>query len=421
MLQTPNAATSLQSQAPRSAKAEWRRYWLLTLVACVGGAVPTAHYYTLGLFFAPLKQAFGWSRSELSLTLLVGSIVCIILAPFVGIAVDRWGSRRVGIPGVIVYCSGLFLNSLAGPSIWSYWGSCFIVALGQSCLVQSVWVTAVASRFVIARGFATAVTLCGASLGAFVVPIIAEFAISHYGWRAGYVALGAILPAVALPLLFFCFPDKPAEPAVASRAVEATSTSGLHWKEGLRSPYFWFLGGIGFFVTLSTQALMVHFVPIVTAKGLDRTTAAAIVGTVGIASMAGRLFEGILLDRFRPQPIASVSLLMLFVTCLFVHFYDGSAVMASFIAVSLGLALGAETNIVAYLATRYLGMRNYGVLFGILAALINLGAGVGPLAAGAIYDTFGNYDIIIIAAVCISLFFSITVSQFGKYPDFSEA
>ena len=409
----PDAPEAMQ----RSGAAEWKASWPLVFAACIGGAVPTIHYYSLGLFFAPLQAEFGWSRAEISIGVLISATVCVLIQPLIGLLIDRFGSRRVALPGVFIYCGAVTAFATANAWIVSYWALYAVMAFGQACLTQPVWIAAVAKRFTVARGTAISITLCGASIGSLFVPIIAQHAIDAWGWRAAYATLAVVFAAVAFPILFLLFrePVGPAETAQTPRA----PAPGLTWREGLRSPYFWCLAGVGLFITLSTQSLLVHFVPIVTAKGLDRSAAAAVIGIVGLTSILGRLCDGFFLDRFRGNVVGAISLLIPLIACILIYSFDGSATMAAAIAMALGFALGAETSVVAYLATRYLGMRNYGILFGLLAGLINLGAGWGPVIAGAVYDAFGSYDRMLMAAGGLSVVFSLLVLRMGPYPVFA--
>lgn len=422
MAHPPASAIDPQTVASGSAAAEWKTNWTLVLAACIGGAIPTLHYYSLGLFFEPLQAEFGWSRAQISVGVLISATVCVLIQPLVGLLIDRWGSRHVALPGLFIYCGAVAALGTVNAAIISYWALFAVMAFGQACLTQPVWIAAVAKRFTAGRGTAISITLCGASIGSLFVPIIAQHMIDSWGWRAAYPTLALVFGAVSLPILLIFFHERgaPVRSAQPRPATPAPVVPGLTWREGLRSPHFWCLAGVGLFITLSTQSLLVHFVPIVTAKGLDRGAAAAVIGIVGFTSIAGRLCDGFFLDRYRGNIVGAASLLMPLVACVLIYGFDGSKAMAAAIALALGFALGAETSVVAYLATRYLGMRNYGILFGLLAGLINLGAGWGPVVAGAVYDAFGSYDRMLMAAGGLSVLFSLLVLRMGRYPEFTK-
>ena len=74
---------------------EWREHWLIPVVSLIALMVTFSHIYTIGLFFAPLEKAFGWSRAIVASGLTIVSIISVMLAPAIGILIDRYGSRRL--------------------------------------------------------------------------------------------------------------------------------------------------------------------------------------------------------------------------------------------------------------------------------------------------------------------------------------
>ena len=98
--------------------------------------------------------------------------ISVILAPLVGLAIDRFGSRRVGLPGLIVYLVGVALLSTATPSIWHWWSLWALIAVGTVLIKPTVWVAAIASRFDANSGIALAIALCGTSIGAAILPFL---------------------------------------------------------------------------------------------------------------------------------------------------------------------------------------------------------------------------------------------------------
>lgn len=421
------AASSLsihESTATGGKLREWRANGILVFVSCIGASIAAQAFYTIGIFIGPLEADMGWSRAQITFGLMIASSLGVLFAPFVGLLIDRWGARRIAIPGVIIYCTAFGALSSITSSIWSYWACFLLMAIGQTMVAQMVWVTAVARQFVASRGIAVAVTLCGASLGAMIFPPLAEALISLYGWRFAYVGMAVAIGGPTIVLLLIFFKD---HRTVISRPIDEKPVEqpdqrslGLTWREALKTWRFWCIASAALFLTMSVAALVVHFVPIVTKSGLDRSLAAYLAGLSGIAAVAGRLMEGLLLDRFRGNVVGGLSMLLPAVPCIFLASYDGSFIAAATVSILIGLAMGAETNVIAYLTSRYFGMRNYGVIFGIIVGLNNLAAGAGPALAGLIYDIYKTYDMVLYAGGTVAIFHSILFFKLGDYPQFRK-
>lgn len=405
-------------QVSNAGAAEWRAGWSLPLVSAIGYAAGIAYLYSLGVFIEPLEQEFGWSRVAVTSGLTIVSALFVFLAPFTGMFIDRWGARRVALPGMIFYCVALAGLSLASSSIWSWWGLWVFVGLGALCVQAAVWTAAVVSRFDRSRGLAMAITLCGAGIGSAITPIMGQYYIAELGWRGAYVAIGVTFALLSLPLIFFFFHDS-ADKAAASGATASRDRSnlpGLEVREALLSSRFIRIALISLAVVTAMTSLLVHAVPMFVAGGLDKATAAAAAGFIGIGSIVGRLTGGVLLDRISGALVGAVAFsLPILVSFLLIHF-DGQATTAFAIAFLLGLSLGGEVDVLAYLTSRYFGLRNFGTLFAIIVALQTLALGLGPLIAGFVYDRYATYEPLLFGLMPVFAVAAIMVATLGPYP-----
>ena len=128
-------------------------------------------------------------------------------------------------------------------------------------------------------------------------------------------------------------------------------------------------------MTIPTIGLQVHYVPLVTQKGVDLASAAYMAGAIGIGSIVGRITCGYLMDRWHGQIVGAVFFLLPVGSCLMLVNYTGGMVSGTAIAFVQGLALGAEIDIITYLASRYFGLRNYGTLVGTIMGGVGLANG----------------------------------------------
>jgi predicted MFS family arabinose efflux permease len=81
---------------------------------------------------------------------------------------------------------------------------------------------------------------------------------------------------------------------------------------------------------------------------------------------------------------------------------DGSFLFSAATAIVIGLGMGAEVDVLAYMTSKYFGLRRYGVLFGILIGLYGVGVGLGSVVAGQVYDVTGSYNMLLVITALLS-------------------
>lgn len=406
--------------ADAQARREWREGWPLPLTSAIGYGAGVAQIYSFGLFIAPLQREFGWSRTATSSGLTVLSAI-LLLAPLAGTLIDRWGPRTIAIPGMLFYCTALAALSLAGHALWTWWLLWVLVGLGTLAIQPTTWASAVVSRFDRTRGLALSVTLCGSGLGAAILPLVTNRLLLSFGWRGAYGALGGVLALVSVPLLVLFFRDakdlqsKRAQPGAAPHLPVA---NGMTFAEALRSSRFWRLAIVSFLAVGAIVALLVHFVPILTWKGLARTKAAEIAGVIGIGSIAGRLITGVLLDRINGSIVGAVGFSLPILVLLTLILSAANIPITAAAALLFGLTLGCEIDVLGYLTSRHFGMRNFGAVFGMLVGLQSLAVGAGPAIAAFVFDRTGSYQLVLIGLVPVFAASAILISTLGAYPAF---
>ncbi|HBO93706.1 MAG TPA: MFS transporter, partial [Gammaproteobacteria bacterium] len=147
----------------------------------------------------------------------------------------------------------------------------------------------------------------------------------------------------------------------------------------------------GGFFAFTAIGIVVHFVPILKDSGADPLSAAGVASLIGIFSIVGRLGTGFLLDRLPSHLVGAFAFIIPIFACLLL-IYDGSNPVSQAVAAAIfGLTLGSEVDVIAYLAAKYFGLKNFGALYGALVMALSLGTAFGPLGAGFIYDQYGSY------------------------------
>jgi MFS family permease len=403
-----------------AAKAEWAAHWKLPFVAMLGFALGTIGPVLVGPFMAPLEQAFGWSRAEISSGIMIYSLASIFCQWFVGRMIDRWGPRRIGLAGILL--SGGMFSAFATAD-----GSTFgwiMLWLGYSLATQfalaPVWSAAVASEFDASRGLALAVTLSGSSVVNIVGPITATLLISAYGWRSAYLVIGAVPTVVGLLLAWAFFYSKRDRLARSGVAPEHHRESGLLASEGFRSPVFYKLTLATFTGFCVATAIGIHMIPILTSSGLSREQAAIVMGAYGVFSIVGKLICGMLVNRMPGQVITAGLTVLPIGTCLMLMAPSDSVLLRIVAVIPIALTSGGQVKMLAYMTSRHFGLRAFGSIYGVASLAISLSAGVGPLLAGFLYDLSKSYHTLLLFSIPVCLVSGAVMLWIGGYPKLVE-
>ena len=401
-----------------SAMTEWRNYWYLPVTAALGYATAVMYVYSMGPFIEPIQKEFGWSRAQISSGITIAAFFSAIFCIPIGMLVDRIGPRRVGLFGVVMMCGSVaLLGTATGDKtnwviLWS------ILAFSTLWVQATVWTSAVNSRFVRSRGVALAITLSGASFSAAIFPIIATWLIAEFNWRTAYMALSGVWLVIVFPLMLLGFRGANDKQALqrTSAAETAKDLVGLSIAEGIRSSALYKLIMVGGFFSFTAIGVVVHFVPILKDSGTEALAAAGVASLVGIFSIVGRVGTGFLLDKFPGHLVGGISCLMPILASALLLIEGTNPVYQSLAACLFGLTLGSEVDVIAYLAARYFGLKNFGALYGAMVMSLSLGVAFGPLGAGAMFDHYGSYESFLILVAVLMGISSLALFSLFKTP-----
>ena len=251
------------------------------------------------------------------------------------------------------------------------------------------------------------------------MPSVTSALVNVFDWRLAFATLGFGGALIALPTMFFLLRDNAAVRPIVGDAPK--QPMGVTIREGLRSSRFYRMAVASLLVSFGVIGLSVHFVPVLISYNVASQTAAGVAGAIGVSSIIGRVATGYVLDRVHGTLVGAIGFGLPVVACTLLLNFDGSTFVALACALILGLSLGAEVDVVAYLAGRYFGLRNYGMLFGSLVGLISLGIGTGAAFAGAMFDYFGSYDLLLWVLMPVFLVSAGLIGSLGRYPVFESA
>jgi len=383
-----------------SSAGEWRQNWLVVLASMIGISIANLHVFSLGVMMGPLQDAFGWSRAQISGGMLVATVSAASFVPFIGKVIDEHGPRRVALIGIPAYGVAMAAFGAIGNSIWLYWALWCVVGFTWAMVSPIVWTAAVAPRFDRNRAMALAIALSGLGIGAALTPVAIGSAQEAFGWRAAYAITALAWVAVVFPLIFLFFERDRAAPSPLATASAKPKLSVIH---ELRSPILLRLVVAGWSMTFVVLGVNAHLVSILVEQPMGREEAVWIAGLIGLGSIVGRIGTGLLLDHFRDVKIAAGVFLLPLAGCALLIIANGSYPAALAAALLIGLALGGEFDVLAYLASRYFAPAELGSRFGWIMMACGIAGGLGPLAAGLARDIAGSYSFYLLGMLPISL------------------
>lgn len=357
--------------------------------------------YSWSVFGAALIDEFGTRGADEFTALFPFAAAMAMFSVgmvFAGRAVDRYGPRKVGLVGVLIFGVGYLLCSLFDRSPWPiptltvlYGG---LVGVGTGFGYNPTITTAV-RWFPVRKGLASGVVVMGVGLSPVITAPLAGYLIDLYGVPTTFLFLGLLFLAVLIPLsLLLRFPPEdwqpPAEVAAASQQAWRPLTEAGP-RDVLRSPAFWTAW------TLYVLGTAVGFMVIGNAFKIAREIglATAAVATVAVMVLAlfnsgGRPLFGRIGDRWSPR----TALLLMYAIMLgaMALLSVSSGLIQLFLGIALtGVVFGGFLAVMPALSTLYFGTEHAGANYGLLFTAFGVGNVVALFAGGWIREATGSF------------------------------
>lgn len=421
--QTSSARELVVQRATVRPHASFFYGWWVVLACAVGlfwG--PPVTVFCFPVFLKPLMRDFHAGRAAVSLGFTLHLVAIAVGAPLVGWLIDRYGTRKVILLATAIFGSILLLNKLFSANLWQFY--LFFIALGlvgngvgplPYGNVVSLWF----DRY---RGLALGLMMVGIGSGAMIMPSLAQQLIARFGWHTAYAVLGGAVLLIAIPVVAVILRERPQDMGllpdgapprnvVAGSEAAAPGLSALDaWSTGT----FWLMVCAFFLVSASVQGSVIHLAAMLSDRGISAQTAALGSSLAGAAVLLGRVGTGYLLDRFFAPRVAALFFAgaALGIGLLWI----GSTVAILFVgALFVGLGLGAEVDLIAYLVSRHFGLRAFGRVYSSAFAAFALAGALGPLIMGAGFDLTGSYRGPLASFFAATLVAAALMTRLGPY------
>ena len=350
-------------------------------------------YDTAGVFFTPLLKYFKWSRGQTSTLQGALAISAGLSAPLIGWLLDRVEARVVMVAGAAI--AGLAFLIASQANSFPVMLVAYLVlgiGIGASTLLPASMV--IANWFGARRGLAMGLTFAGTSLGGTVMTIVGNQAISFGGWRAGYITLGLPMIFLVIPLVLLVIRTRPeqAEGQKLSVAEQAAALPGLELGEAIRTRSFWMITAAQFMFACMAAGAGLHLITYLIGLGYTAAFAASMMSLVYLFTSVGKLAMGMFADRVSARIALTANFLAASVGMVLIFGAQRTVFLIPFVII-FGLTLGAPLVLVPLLTVESLGLKRFGSIGGIAGVFNTIGAAIGPIGAGRIFDVNGTYTL----------------------------
>jgi len=410
-----------------SAMREFKYGWPVVLSSALGIALGMSPlpFYTIGVFAGSFAAEFGWSIAQIMSALAIFTLVAMVAAPIIGYITDRVGVRKVVLASIVMFSFSMMAFSLNNGSMTRYliiWG---IMAFAGAGTLPITFTRAISRWFNEKRGLALGIALVGTGISGALTKMYAGFLIQEFGWRLAYVGVGALPLLIAFPVAFVFFRDVD-DPKAAKRASQLAdhhkatgqgAVYGMTIVQALKDWRFWLMALTLVPLSFAIGGPIPNLETLLGAKGFSVGDAILLASLIGYSVLVGRLVGGYLLDKIW-APAVACGLLILPAFSMILFQIDAPTFKQTALAVViLGFSAGIEYDVLAYLVSRYFGIRNYAVIYGTLYAFFAAGAGFGPAVYGRVFEETGSYNAILNWSMWAFIVCSVALLFLGKYRD----
>ena len=350
----------------------------LSLFAIVGFAL-----YGLPRFYPYFVQELGWTRAQVTSGNAYSKIAVALAFGFIaGKLVDRFGPRRSMLAGIVM-AGGALVGLSYVTTMSAFYFFYVFNALGYvfggplpNQVLLSRW-------FDKARGKAMGVAYLGIGVGGAIVPLLAFWLTTTYGWRGALRILGVLMIIVALPCAWFV--KEPARAAAAAaQAVQSLRTI-------LSRPAFYFLmlgsmasiGAVG--GTIQNLALYLSLDRKFAQVDIDTTLSAILLG-----SIVGRLTMGWLADRWAKKHVM-ILIYAIVAASIPMLVYAPTPASTKVFAFIFGIGLGGDYMIIPLMAAEMYGVAVLGRVMGVVLTADSVSESLVPMVVAGMRDVSGSY------------------------------
>ena len=355
-----------------------------------------------GLYLVPMSDEFGWGHNVFSLAIAMQNLIWGAAQPFTGALADKYGSKIVVAVGGVLYTIGLLLMAVSSTGWLLNLSVGLILGLALSATSFSVLLSAVGraappEKRSLAMGIASA----AGSFGQFIMLPSTLLLLQNFGWSAALV-VSALLIAIIVPLAWMLKAPAFVVPNTSTNQVQLSFKDILVIAKN-HNP-FWFLS-LGFLVCgFQVVFIGIHLPGYLIDHGFNATTGTVFLALVGLFNIVGTYTAGwlggkyskpkLLMGLYGLRGIAIIAFLMLPLSTFTIYSFG----------VVMGLLWLSTVPLTNGIVANMFGIKYLSMLSGIVFFTHQVGSFFGGWLGGVNHDVTGNYDLIWLFSIILSVF-----------------
>ena len=341
-----------------------------------------------------------------------------------GSMVNRHGPKIVLLLGSLSLGGGLILCSFTQTwwQFYIFFGVITAVGVGATGWVPNT--TIIQEVFKVKRGLAMGIISSGVGVGILVCLPIFQLLIIRSGWRMTYQIMAFFIPPIiaTMATLFLKKPLRPSflrdtEAPAFSREIKNSLAIAQSWetswtfRKAMTTKQFWLLGLSFFLGAFTVHSILTHHVAFLIDQGMEKLTASSIVGILGIVSVGGKIFWGVLSDKIGRESTYTAGIICLAIGISLLIIFDISPrfFLPYSYAFFFGMGYAVTATLSPLITADFFAGQSYGSIFGTLFILNGIGAALGAWFAGLLYDRIGSYIPSFIIMIAFSLFACLSI------------
>jgi MFS family permease len=384
----------------------YRGYPIALVVFLSTGLSVGMAQYAFGEFSGPLKEEFGWSQTQLNLSLAF-SFISGILAPFVGNLSDRIGIRPVMFVSLLLIALGFLMRPFI-TELWHWYLFSSLVFAGFPGATIMPAGKMVGLWFPKTRGRVMGAVVAGNNFGGVTMPPLAAAIISTLSWQVAYVTFGMIMAVLAAVAIFVIYEDQDKIEAEMKRTgrgdqaqiARVAAKAGITVRQALTNRNFWLIM-IGLVAaTFTYQGVLTQLRQHFEESGFAPAVATSAVSIIAGMGIASKLAFGRASEKITARIATIISVALQAVGVFIIAQADAGLLMWVGIFI-FGLGFGGLGALIVLVVQEAFGMKEFGGIMGLMqVGMIASGTGA-PLLAGSLHDSTGSFDSSMLIVVAI--------------------